>query len=130
MRHLPTVLLETHSLKPYAQRVLGTYVFLEGALRVAGKSGGALREAITSDRQRRNAAIPVVWELDPKAPKETIEYRGVETRAVASAISGGVRMEYNGKPVTATVPYRTSEESDDDRSRDRRRIGFRRPGVK
>jgi hypothetical protein len=36
VRHLPTVLLETHSLKPYDQRVLGTYVFLENALRIAG----------------------------------------------------------------------------------------------
>src|SRR5438105_13863233 len=34
VRHLPTILVENHSLKPYDQRVLGTYVFLESALRV------------------------------------------------------------------------------------------------
>ena len=37
VRHLPTVLLETHSLKPYDQRVLGTYVYLESALRTSGQ---------------------------------------------------------------------------------------------
>ena len=32
VRRLPTVLVETHSLKPYRQRVLGTYVLVEEAL--------------------------------------------------------------------------------------------------
>ncbi|MEP6821364.1 MAG: M14 family metallopeptidase [Chthoniobacterales bacterium] len=105
VRHLPTVLLETHSLKPYAQRVLGTYVYLEAALRVSAKQGGALREAITADRKRRNPVIPFSWDLDPKAPVEKIEYQGIEARAALSAISGGVRMEYSSKPATATVPY-------------------------
>ncbi len=105
VRHLPTVLLETHSLKPYAQRVLGTYVYLEAALRVAAKEGSALRTAIASDRKRRNPVIPLSWDLDPKAPVEKIEYLGIEARAVPSAISGGVRMEYNGQPATAMVPY-------------------------
>ncbi|MEO5721711.1 MAG: M14 family metallopeptidase [Chthoniobacterales bacterium] len=105
VRHLPTVLLETHSLKPYAQRVLGTYVYLEGALRVAGKNGAALRQAIASDRKRRNAQVPLSWDADPKAPVEEIEYKGIESRAVASAISGAVRMEYSGQPASATVPF-------------------------
>lgn len=105
VRHLPTVLLETHALKTYAQRVLGTYVYLESALRVAGKTGGALRKAIEADRQHRSANVPLSWDTDPKAPVEKVEYKGIETRAVPSAISGGVRMEYSGKPAIATVPY-------------------------
>ena len=105
VRHLPTVLLETHSLKPYEQRVLGTYVYLESALRVAGKQGAALRQAIEADRKRRNATVPMSWDLDPKAPAEKMEYKGIEARAIPSAISGGVRMEYNGQAATATVPY-------------------------
>ena len=32
-RHLPTVLIENHSLKPYKQRVLGTYVMMEQTLK-------------------------------------------------------------------------------------------------
>ena len=105
VRHLPTVLLETHSLKPYDQRVLGTYVFLESALRVAGQSAAELRAAIGADTKRRSATIPLTWEDDPAAPSETLEYRGIETRVVPSEIAGGVRLEYTGKPATATVPY-------------------------
>jgi len=106
VRHLPTVLLENHSLKPYDQRVLGTYVFLESALRTAAASAAALRQAIDSDRKRRSATIPLSWDVDPKAPAETIDYKGIETRAVPSEIFGGVRLEYIGKPKTARVPYR------------------------
>jgi hypothetical protein len=105
VRHLPTVLLETHSLKPYDRRVLGTYVFLEGALRIAGKSAAQLREAIASDRKRRNPAVPVRWEVDPKATPETIDYKAIETRVVPSEISGAPRVEFTGKPVTAKIPY-------------------------
>jgi hypothetical protein len=32
--HVPTILIENHSLKPHEQRVLGTYVFLEAAMRL------------------------------------------------------------------------------------------------
>ncbi len=104
VRHLPTVLLETHSLKPYDQRVLGTYVFLESALRTAGTAAAELREAIAADTRRRNADVPLAWEDDPEGA-ETLDYKGIETRVVPSAVAGGTRLEYTGTPMTATVPY-------------------------
>jgi murein tripeptide amidase MpaA len=36
-RHLPTVLVENHSLKPYRQRVLGTYVLLAASMEALAK---------------------------------------------------------------------------------------------
>ena len=104
VRHLPTVLLETHSLKPYDQRVLGTYVFLESALRVAGNTAAELRAAIVADTSRRNPTIPFAWEDDPDAA-DTLEYKGIETRVVPSPVGGGTRLEYTCNPVTAAVPY-------------------------
>ena len=90
VRHLPTVLLENHSLKPYEQRVLGTYVFLESVLRTAAKNSAALRQAIVTDRAATAATIPLAWSLDPKATGETIEYKAIESRTRPSAISGGL----------------------------------------
>ncbi|MGI8820823.1 MAG: M14 family metallopeptidase, partial [Chthoniobacterales bacterium] len=104
VRHLPTVLLETHSLKPYDRRVLGTCVFLEGALRAAGKGGVELRQATAADRKRRAPAIPLSWDIDPKAT-DTIEYQGIEMRVLPSAISGGLRVEFTGQPASARVPF-------------------------
>lgn len=103
VRHLPTVLLEMHSLKPYPQRVLGTYIFLESALRTAAKSAKPLRQAIAADRARRNATVPLAWDVDPKLV-EQMEYKGVAMRTAPSAISGTLRVEYLGQPENATVP--------------------------
>ncbi len=82
-------------------------------LRLSGKRtahGGKARAracatAIEADRKRRNPTVPLSWDADPKAPAEKIEYKGIEARAIPSAISGGVRLQYTGQPVTATVPF-------------------------
>jgi hypothetical protein len=96
-RHLPGILVENHSLKPYRQRVLGTYVFVESALRVLGRDGKALREAIAADR----AARPKTVALDFKVGREdTTEIAAVESRQEPSSISGGRRVVWTGRPVT------------------------------
>lgn len=109
VRHLPTVLLENHSLKPYEQRVLGTYVFLERAIRAAASGAAALRHAIETDRNARAPSIPLAWDIDPNAPIDTIEYKAIESRTIPSAISGAKRIEFNGKPVTLKIPYQHAD---------------------
>jgi murein tripeptide amidase MpaA len=97
-RHIPSVLLENHSLKPYDQRVLGTYVYLEAALRTAAANVTAIRQAKTADRTRQERVVPVDW----KAPERgaPIDFRGIEWRTTLSPVSGAVRVEYTGKPAT------------------------------
>ena len=51
---MPTVLVENHSLKNYRQRVLGTYVLVEAALKLVGDDAAALRTAITYDRAAKS----------------------------------------------------------------------------
>ena len=106
VRHLPTVLLENHSLKPYQRRVLGTYVFLASAIRTAGQNAATLRQAIATDRSTNVVSIPLSWEVDPEAPNEVIDYKAIESRPLLSAISGAVRLEFTGKPITQKIPYR------------------------
>ena len=105
-RHLPTVLVENHSLKPYDQRVLGTYVFLESVIRTTANNAAGLRRAIETDRKGNAATIPLGWDVDPKAPVPTIDYKAIESGSVPSAISGGLRMEFTGKPVTVKIPHK------------------------
>ena len=55
LRHLPTVLVENHSLKPYRQRVLGTRVLFEASLEALGKNAsiaGCRRQSTTGLRAR------------------------------------------------------------------------------
>lgn len=103
-RQIPSVLVENHSLKPYDQRVLGTYVLLESALRAVGRSARELRQAIREDRERRPERIPVEWAAPKGTAPKTIEFLGIQSRVVPSAISGGLVVEYTGKPLTMKLP--------------------------
>ena len=115
-RHLPTVLLENHSLKPYDQRVLGTYIFLASALETAGRNGVSLRTAIASDQRRRVDPVTLDFEkAELSGPDGTIEFLGIESRTALSPVSGSVRRQWLGKPVTMrlkiyreTVPIATA----------------------
>jgi len=101
-RHLPTVLIENHSLKPFDQRVLGTYVLLESTLRLLASQGDELRRAVALDRERRPDEIPVAWRPSSEPPEE-IEWLGIESRRVESPVTGNTVVEWTGKPVTQTV---------------------------
>jgi murein tripeptide amidase MpaA len=103
-RHIPTILIENHSLKPYDQRVLGMYVYLEHTLRVAGREVASLRRAIETDRARRPERVPLSWRVPQGAQPETVEILGVASRKTLSPITGDVRVEWLGKPVVTRAP--------------------------
>lgn len=103
VRHLPSILIENHSLKPYDQRVLGTYIFLEAALRVAGEKGKALRDAIAKDRASRPKTIPLAFKPNPETTEMSL--KSIAHRKVDSPISGGEVVQWLGKPQTETVTF-------------------------
>ncbi len=102
-RHLPAVLIENHSLKPYKQRVLGTYVLLEAALRVLAQEGMKLRAAIAEDRNRRLQEVPLTWRV-PQRPPEMMALRSVEARVLSSPVTNSDYVQWTGKPETIQVP--------------------------
>jgi len=102
-RHLPSVLLEAHSLKPYRQRVLGTYVLMESALRLLARQGAALRQAIAADRARRAGEVALDWKARAGAP-QALPFAGIEYALAPSAVSGGTRVVWSGRKATLQVP--------------------------
>ena len=106
-RHLPTVLVENHSLKPYPQRVLGMYVLLESTLRVLAREAASLRAAIAADQPRAGRALPIAFALDKSVG--TMDFLGVGYAVESSKATGGRKVVWSGKPVTLTLPvYRYS----------------------
>lgn len=101
-RHLPTVLVETHSLKPYDQRVLGTYVLLESAMRSVAASTASLRAAVADDQSRRPASVPL--EYTYAETPTTIDFAGIDYRLRLSPISGQVAIDWLGKPLAMKMP--------------------------
>ena len=66
LRNRPVILVETHSHKPYRERVLANRDFLEATIRQLGATGLALRSAIAS------AALATVMKGQRTAPPSTI----------------------------------------------------------
>jgi hypothetical protein len=85
------------------------YVFLEHSLRTIASNAASLRQAVAADRARRSPTVPFSWRV-PEGQTGTIEFRGIESRRTLSPISGDVRVEWTGKPVTARAPHRDSNE--------------------
>jgi Zinc carboxypeptidase len=97
LRHLPTLLIENHSLKPFRQRVLGTYVLIETSLRIVGKHAEALKRAISEDEASRVAQLPLNWNraADHQTP---MDFAGIASERFDSPVSGIKEVRWLGKP--------------------------------
>ncbi|MDP3370975.1 MAG: M14 family metallopeptidase [Brevundimonas sp.] len=104
--HVPTILIENHSLKPYEQRVLGTYVFLEAAMRRLAGDGPALRAAIAADSALRPAEIPANFAPDP-TPASTRAFKGIRYEMYDSPASGRREIRWLGEadPEPWALPF-------------------------
>ncbi|MCB1050041.1 MAG: M14 family metallopeptidase [Acidobacteria bacterium] len=102
--HLPAILVENHSLKPYRQRVLGTYVLVEGCLKLLGQKGMGLRNAIQDDRAARPEQVVLTWAY-PKSQPQMVDYLGVAYELHHSDALGLDYLKWTGKPETWKVPF-------------------------
>jgi hypothetical protein len=105
----PAVLIETHMLKPYRTRVEATYAFLTGILQQVNSSGDALMRAVR-EADRRTIARGVTGGILPirfGTGKHFTErdFLAIEARVETSAVSGGVKIAYTGRPLTIRVPF-------------------------
>ena len=100
LRHTPTVLVENHSLKPYRQRVLGTYVLVEAALKALAKDGDKLQNAIASDQKRRPKNQVLAWKTS-ETPDLSVfaekPFKGIAYKKEMNPISGVEQVVWLGK---------------------------------
>ena len=101
---VPTVLVENHELKPYRQRVLGTAVLLEAALRLAGADAARIAEAKARDRASRPAELLTRWQPAPEPIGWIDEFRCVAFETYLSPASGRPEQRWLGRPITFRMP--------------------------
>jgi hypothetical protein len=106
-RHIPTLLIENHSLKPYERRVLSNRVLLESALRALGAQAAAVRAARDQDRARRDAEFVLAWRQREEPVTESLLGMSWEVRP--SAVTGGTHLAWTGRPVAIQVPVRYAD---------------------
>ncbi|MGL5047398.1 MAG: M14 family metallopeptidase, partial [Shewanella sp.] len=95
-RHLPTILIENHSLKPFKQRVLGTYVMLAQTLKTVGEQATNLKSAIQEDKYRAPPLITLTWKLAPL--EKGWDFKGIDYLLEKSPISGTDVVRWTGEP--------------------------------
>ncbi len=132
LRHMASILVENHSLKPYKQRVLGTYVLLESTLKLLAKTGQTLKQITEADKAIRPVKVPLDWKVPqmrnpvnfeksselqnsdtlPPAP-DTLDFLGITSRIVKSPVTNADYVEWLGKPVSMkVVNYKATEPTD------------------
>lgn len=101
------MMVETHMLKPYKQRVEETYNLLESVIDFTFEKGTEIKEL----RQNAVAKIlakktyPISFELD-KNNYETLQFKGYEGSYIDSKVTNGKRLFYDRtKPYTKPVKY-------------------------
>ncbi len=129
LRHLAAILVENHSLKPYKQRVLGTYVLLESTLKLLATEGKSLKEITEKDKAVRVAKFAMAWKVpqmkntvsfDTRANPTTadatvvapdsLKLSGIASVIRKSSVTNSDYVEWLGKAVTMTVAdYKSTE---------------------
>lgn len=115
LRNRPGILIETHMIKDYRSRVIGTYDFLKAALtevnreperlRQVGRDADARTLAVGKDYDQ-DASFPLDFELTGEATPFSLKAFTYETEH--SDVSGDLRVVYGREPLDLTVPmYQT-----------------------
>ncbi|HEX5889164.1 MAG TPA: M14 family metallopeptidase [Pyrinomonadaceae bacterium] len=111
LRNRPGILIETHMIKDYRSRVIGTYDFLRAALTEVNNDPDRLirigREADmrTTDAGRvynPSALYPLDFELTEETTPFTLKAFQYETEQ--SEVSGDLRVIYGREPLDLTIP--------------------------
>lgn len=98
LRHLPTLLIETHSLKPFRQRVLGTYLLIESCLRTVAAHRNDLQKRIAAESAARPAQFSFNWNRATDH-QTTIDFAGIASAPFDSPASGTQEVRWLGTPV-------------------------------
>ncbi len=102
-RHLPTILVENHSLKPYRQRVLGTYVLLATSMEILAQEARSLKTATESDRARRPESVVLGFIPGDSAPSPD-GFRGITSEHYEGEVSGASVVRWTGQADNSAIP--------------------------
>lgn len=101
------MMVETHMLKPYKQRVEGTYELMKQFIAIADKDAALVKELRknASSHYKPGSEYPIQWETD-STQTTTLQFKGFEGAMEPSTLTGSKRLRYDtNKPFTRDVTY-------------------------
>ena len=101
------LMVETHMLKPYKKRVMGTYYLMQKMIDISEKDGKKIKElranAFAADQEK--ITYPVKFTIDT-TKASTLKFKGYEAEYIESEVTGLTRLKYDrSKPFTKEVNY-------------------------
>jgi len=109
LRNRPGLLVETHMLKPYKQRVEATYQCLVTTLGILNNQARELKklnqsaDAFVQSPGFKNVPFTLRFDLS-LSDSVMVEFKGVMYDTIRSDITGGLWFKYSSIPETFTVP--------------------------
>lgn len=101
------MMLETHMLKPYAERVKGSYIFMQTVIKQADKSHQMIKDLRKKSFAHYQVGdqYPLQWQLSEEK-FSMINFLGYESEEIISDVTGLQRLKYHrNKPVKQQIRY-------------------------
>ncbi len=101
------MMVETHMLKPYKQRVNGTYELLKSMIAITDEQSDTIAKLRKAAQKpyKNNSVYTLDWKVDT-TKHTTINFKGFEGNIIASDLTGQKRLKYNrNAPFTKPVTY-------------------------
>lgn len=102
------MMVETHMLKPYKNRVEGNYLLMQKIINIAEKDGEKIKELRNEATMRYldMKYYPVQWKVDTTRTS-ILDFKGYEADTLISEVTGFPRLKYNrDRPFTKSVEYK------------------------
>jgi hypothetical protein len=107
LHHCIGIMPETHMLKPFKDRVVSTYHFMDVMLQLIRRDKEKLQQARTAsiDWYQNGEEYPINWNLDP-SQSTPILFKGYKAKYKPSSVSGLDRLYYDrSEPFEKEIPY-------------------------
>lgn len=102
-----SMMVETHMLKPYKQRVEGTYELMKSMIEIIEEDHEQIKTLRLEANQKllTKTTYPLQWEIDT-TKTTTLQFKGFEGHRIQSNITEADRLKYDAnKPFTKPVTY-------------------------
>ncbi len=101
------MMVETLMLKPYKQRVEGTYELMKSMIEITEEQGDKITQLRKEQAKTWSAGktYPLAWTIDT-TQSSTLKFKGYEGEMIPSELTGAKRLKYDtSKPFTKDVTY-------------------------
>ena len=101
------MMVETHMLKPYKQRVEGTYELMKSFISIAEKDAEKIKEltAHNPDKYKTGSSYPISWKIDT-SKTSILQFKGYEGKMIPSEVTNATRLKYDrDQPFTKEITY-------------------------